>query len=669
MELRGPANENVYIGAETREGGNYQALPFWHQSEDRAEDFDVEHLSDFARKSKLTAFSDEEIERTMGACIDEWRAGDLTFRLISPVQSIPDPELAREDEMREALIPAIHAELTLDNRSGESSRKVFFGYAGSDRSYGMRTISEDGLVGIGQHSTTAIATDDPSVYAGIAFQTERILEPDSGENLPFLVGNLGLLVGEVAAGEVRTFRFVIGFFRSGIATTGIQTRYLYNRYFVNLEHVLHAGLSLHDERKAAAEKLDNAIRGRLSAERAWMLAHAIRSYYGSTQLLEPITGEVIWVVNEGEYRMMNTFDLIVDQAFFELALNPWTVRNELDHYASRYSYSDGARLPGDPTVHPGGIAFTHDMGVANVFSRPGFSGYEQSHIRGCFSYMSSEELMNWVLTAALYLKSTNDLDWLRDHKSTLSNALVSMENRDHPDANQRNGLVGLDGDRCQGGAEITTYDSLDASLGQARNNLYLGVKAWATYVALVNLFEHLGEAELIARASAQAGRAKTTIIESADENGLLPAVIGEGVEARIIPAIEALVYPFLLGLELDPSLKECLAKHFAGVLVNGVCLFEDGGWKLSSTSQNSWLSKIYLCQFVSEEILGFPPDHLADTVHLAWLTDPQNAYFAWSDQMLAGKAVGSRYYPRGITSALWLGKDLSEIRQELSFKD
>ena len=32
----------------------------------------------------------------------------------------------------------------------------------------------------------------------------------------------------------------------------------------------------------------------------------------------------------------------------------------------------------------------------------------------------------------------------------------------------------------------------------------------------------------------------------------------------------------------------------------------------------------------------------------------RNAYFAWSDQMLAGVAVGSKYYPRGVTSALWL---------------
>ena len=48
-----------------------------------------------------------------------------------------------------------------------------------------------------------------------------------------------------------------------------------------------------------------------------MIAHATRSYYGSTQLLD-VGGEPFWIVNEGEYCMMNTLDLSVDQAFWEL---------------------------------------------------------------------------------------------------------------------------------------------------------------------------------------------------------------------------------------------------------------------------------------------------------------------------------------------------------------
>lgn len=278
--------------------------------------------------------------------------------------------------------------------------------------------------------------------------------------------------------------------------------------------------------------------------------------------------------------------------------------------------------------------------------------------------------MNWVLCAGLYVSHTKDAEWANRHRETIGACLESMLNRDDPNPEARNGVMGLDGDRCKGGAEITTYDSLDASLGQARNNLYLGVKGWATYLTLADLLRRIGEESAAEEAEKAAVRAARTVVASADKDGLLPAVIGEGIEARIIPAIEALVYPFVCGTELGDfrELVSVLERHFDLVLERGDCRFKDGGWRLSSTSQNSWLSKIYLCQFVAERVLGKAPDTTADAAHVDWLVREENGYFAWSDQMLAGKAVGSRYYPRGVTSALWLtsGNDpISEIGEVL----
>ncbi|AIE85930.1 glycoside hydrolase family 52 protein [Fimbriimonas ginsengisoli] len=668
LELPGPANEGIYVGVEDSEGGRYRALPFFQSSEGRAEDFDVEGLAEFSRSPAIDQFRGEEIERTMGAGIDEWRARDLTFRLISPLRPVPDPDVCEVDALRDAVTPAILAEITVDNRRGGKARRAFFGYQGSDRTVGMRLIDEEGLVGVAQHTTTAIATDDPGVYAGIAFQAEKILQPDCAENLAFLVGNLGLLVGTVQPGEIRTFRFAIGFFREGTATTGLKTRYLYRRFFDSIEEVLRHALARFDTVCRESEGFDARLRRRLSPDRAWMAAQAIRSYFGSTQLLEREDGRPLWVVNEGEYRMMNTFDLTVDQAFFELALNPWTVRNVLDLFVERYSYIDEVRFPGSDESHPGGLAFTHDMGVANAFSRPGYSGYEQSRLNGCFSYMSAEELMNWVLTAGLYDAYTHDFAWAVSQRATFLAALTSLINRDDPDPAARNGVIGLDGARCEGGKEITTYDSLDASLGQARNSLYLAVKGWATYVLLENVLRRLDEPEAADDARVQADRAVRTIAAAADADGLLPAVIGEGIEARTIPAIEALVYPFVLGLPIDPELKKTLGRHLEAVLRPGICKFADGGWKLSSMSRNSWLSKIYLCQFVAERVFGHAPDTEADGAHAGWLRSEENAYYAWSDQMLAGRAVGSRYYPRGVTSVLWIAegdRPLDQVRELL----
>lgn len=679
LELGGPANRPVYVGVEERDTpGRFQALPFYLKEKDQseAEDYDVESLGNFHRADAVTEFADHDIQRTFGASIDEWRAGDLTCRFITPICPIPDPENdGNDDELRRAIVPAVTVELTVDNRHGKHPRKAFFGYAGGDPSHGMRVIDEPGMKGVAQGLTTAIASADEGVYAGLAWQPEAILDPLHPSNLGFMLGSIGLLVGEVPAGEVRTFRYAVGFFREGTATTGISTRYLYRRWFDRVEDVLRFALDEAESSIRVAEAFDARLTSRLSPERALMLAHAIRSYYGSTQLLEREDGRPLWVVNEGEYRMMNTFDLTVDQAFFELALNPWTVRNELDLFVERYAYDDRVRFPGASATHPGGLAFTHDMGVANCFSPPGTSCYEQAGLTGCFSYMSGEELINWVICACLYVRHTNDRAWLERNAGVFEAAVESLLNRDHPEKDLRNGIIGLDGARCDGGSEITTYDSLDASLGQARNNLYLAVKGWSAYVLMGPVFESLGRDDLTALVADQAARCASTVVEAVDADGLLPAIIGEGIEARIIPAIEGLIYPWVTGqsdayAEDGPygDVRRALARHFESILASGACRFADGGWRLSSTSRNSWLSKIYLCQAVAEQVLGEDPDCLADRAHLDWLMRPVNAYFAWSDQMLEGKAVGSRYYPRGVTAILWLAEGrqpLDEIRRIL----
>jgi hypothetical protein len=104
--------------------------------------------------------------------------------------------------------------------------------------------------------------------------------------------------------------------------------------------------------------------------------------------------------------MMNTLDLTIDMMFFELKWNPWTVRNVLEHFVEEYSYTDKIFSPDNPEqLLEGGISFAHDMGVDNHFSPKGYSSYECSGLdRKCFSYMTSEQLTNWVLIAGVYFK-------------------------------------------------------------------------------------------------------------------------------------------------------------------------------------------------------------------------------------------------------------------------
>jgi len=665
LELGGPSDENVYVGMETRAGGTFEALPFFAGGEDESRRYDVA-AADGAASPELRAFTRKSITREFAACTDTWRAGDLTFSIYSPVKPVPDPAGGSKPAMMAALVPAVFAEITADNTRGKKPRKVFFGYQGNDRRSAMRRLddlSRGACTGIGQGLITAIVSDSPGVYSGLGFTAEKCLVPDHPENLVFGLGGVGLLMAVVPPGKKQTFRFAICFHHAGIVTSGMPAVYYYTRYFSDIESVARFALKNWPEQKRLAADFDRRlIKHGLSADRHFQLSHAIRSYYGSTEFLES-GGKPFWVVNEGEYRMMNTFDLTVDHLFFEIAQNPWTVRNQLDWFVGRFSYQDKVRLPDDPLEYPGGLSFTHDMGIANQVSRPKFSTYELFALDGCFSHMTHEQLVNWVLCGVTYVRATGDSKWLKANLPVFRACLKSLVARDHPDPKKRDGVMSADSSRCLGGAEITTYDSLDVSLGQARNNLYLAVKTWAAYVGLRTIFEKTENSSAARTAGTQASLCADTIVSHMRPDGFIPAVMGEGNESRIIPAIEGLAFPNIWRLDevLAPTgefgeLIKALAHHLRTVLVPGTCLFADGSWKLSSTNDNSWLSKIYLCQFVAEEILGFSPSPAADGGHRRWLLAPENAYFAWSDQMVNGIARGSKYYPRGVTAWLWLSK-------------
>jgi len=664
LELTKPADQNIFIGLEDPKGNSFSCLPFSDAVLDESTRFDVEGGKSKA-KIPLRSFADSRIRRSLTPERDEWQAGDLTFTIYTPVIPAPDPAKANRAALMEAYVPAVPVEITVDNRQSKKPRRVFFGFQGSDPYRGLRRLDDTapkGVVGLANGDNFGIASNSPGVYSAQGFNIEEILLEADPFNHGFILGPVGLLVGTIPAGKKVTLNFAAAFYRGGNATSGLESRYFYTKYFRNLEAVADYTLTHFAALKKRGGHLGSKF-AKLNPARQFMLAQAIHSYYASTELLE-IDGEPMWAVNEGEYRMLNTFDLTVDQLFFEMKLNPWTVRNELDWFIKRYSYTDKVRFPGDTREYPGGLSFTHDMGVANHFSKPNHSVYEKAGLHGCFSHMTHEELVNWVVCALVYEKQTGDAKWLKQTLPIFHRTLTSLLNRDHPDPKQRDGVMSLDSTRCAGGSEITTYDSLDVSLGQARNNLYLATKCWGSYLGLEALFERLGDKKRAAICRDQAKRAAKTIVQSADADGLLPAILNENVTSRIIPAIEGLIVPHALGLKSAISEKgefgeliRALKTHLAAVLKPGICLFPNGAWKISSTSNNSWLSKVYLCQFIAERILQSVPTsemETADHEHANWLLSDENVYWAWSDQILSGVACGSKYYPRGVTSILWL---------------
>ena len=92
---------------------------------------------------------------------------------------------------------------------------------------------------------------------------------------------------------------------------------------------------------------------------------------------------------------------------------------------------------------------------------------------------------------------------------------------------------------------------------------------------------------------------------------------------------------------------------------------------MSSTSTNTWFSKIALSQFVVRRLF---PEALsaaaksADRVQARWQRSPACGAFAMCDQIRSDTGVpcGSRYYPRGVTSILWMSAALATAARRAS---
>jgi xylan 1,4-beta-xylosidase len=695
VQIGKPANQDLFIGV--KQGGRFskapvKCLPFFRGAESKASSaFLVEQAgpAELAHKPKVVPYKANQIKRLYGWGADTWVTPDFEFTIHTPFGEIPDPAKATTAELRAALLPAITAELSIDNSNGKTPKCAFF--AMNFNEPGWRPLEGDrasttgfalrrhlGVMGevIWSEGKTAYA-EAPTLFCRWTAD-QGIADP-----IPHLLGSCPGLLFEIPPGEKRTLRLAIGCYLDGIVTTGLEAKYLYTRYFTDLTDVLGAAISLHSTDRT--EKLDQRLASsNLSPDQQFLIAHSTRSYYGSTQLLE-IAGKPFWNVNEGEYCMMNTLDLSIDQAFWELDHNPWVIRNLLESFSQLYSYTDDVQDQ-NGKVSAGGVSFCHDMGVNNNFSIKSHSSYELARLTGCFSYMTQEQLCNWVLLAACYVAKTGDLEWLQENERLIAACAQSMRAR----ADIQTGIMVRDSSRCEGGQEITTYDSLDQSLGQARNNIYLAVKCWATWLGI----EMLGASRTspsVDFGESLAEKLSKFLVLCIQPDGALPAVMEKdnpGFASRILPAAEALVYPaywvdclkargvaeevtdIFRGWRAEP-LVHILREHTGKLLSNPKKpnLFADGGIKLSSTSNNSWMSKIAIFQLVARDVLRLTDDKKiarifrnADAAHVKWQTDG-SGYWACSDQFVSGRAEGSRYYPRIITTALWLDEKPSTSRR------
>ena len=383
-------------------------------------------------------------------------------------------------------------------------------------------------------------------------------------------------------------------------------------------------------------------------------------YYGVPGSPE-VDGQPHWIVNEGEYCMMNTLDLAVDQMFWELKWNPWVVRNLLDQFTRHYSYHDQVKLPAQEgnaaqAVAPGGISFCHDQGAHNQFSPFGQSSYELTDLTGCFSYMTQEELCNWVLLATSYVATTGDTQWAQQNAGTIRECMTSMMARREKEGDML----------CCKFIQMRnrTGSPADAGhhLGQARSNTYMAVKCWAAYLGLGLIGYAAGDSDTAHLAGNEIEKLEWALAAIVRERKMLPAVYekdSSALDSRILPAVEGLIYAMfwnncphiiegerrkrLVSLDEVTPLEGALRQHLVTLLSDAARrnAFPEGGVRLSSTSDNSWLSKIAIVQHVARDLFNLDENGKGEADD-AWLGKGRRGACEMADRRRFGLLGGFR---------------------------
>src|SRR5688572_9882721 len=129
VEIGKPANQNLFIGVkrgDRKSRETIKCLPFARQAAQggaSAADYQIENAPVAA--PSFSFYSIDEISRHFGWATDSWTTADLTFSLYTPFGSIPEPA-ADSDGLRLSILPAIIGTLTIDNRTGDTTRTAVF---------------------------------------------------------------------------------------------------------------------------------------------------------------------------------------------------------------------------------------------------------------------------------------------------------------------------------------------------------------------------------------------------------------------------------------------------------------------------------------------------------------------------------------------------------------
>jgi hypothetical protein len=151
-------------------------------------------------------------------------------------------------------------------------------------------------------------------------------------------------------------------------------------------------------------------------------------------------------------------------------------------------------------------------------------------------------------------------------------------------------------------------------------------------------------------------------------DGRIPALVGGQSQGVLTTVVEGLAYAWFGGVREKLSVDgpyadylKALGRHFTEhAMRTDTCIAKDGSWRITSSNANTFPAKIYVCQFVAERILSLPVEkesRVNDAANVAAITHPEHSYWCWSEQIKDGIVYAAKYYPRGVTSNVWLHRN------------
>ena len=461
-------------------------------------------------------------------------------------------------------------------------------------------------------------------------------------------------------------------------------RFYYTRFFADVDDVLAYARStvVRDLARAAAFE-QMLARSSATPEEKWTVALTFRNDLANALLLLDEGDEPRFYSLEGRFRHLSTVD-VAHETELAAVFAPWRLRLQLGHWSEHVAWSEslGAQRGGEPVVEGIGAAeygpyLYHDVGDWPFVSPT--SDYTFG------PYMAAEENANYALLLHWYWRLSGDDAFVRQRLGLLDVLMRSLRNRDTSGDGLPDAAFGW-----------STYDASEA-LKRAPENVYLGVKAAAAYVAAADLMRALavrtgdsgvyapgraeGQTEDVALLDgngagfrqgprpdnaalrerqaadyeAWAATVAATVEAARQRYGYVPVSLDEsqpGWEQRSVVLGEGLMLPGLAGLE-HPTLDRLAAALAPGYDAALAASTRPYGVALSSDEPDSWFSKI----MASDLVASYWYDRSPSSARFTYAANRDNDW-AYNDGMDGpGERWIGQWYPRGVSSLGYLFRE------------